>query len=64
LQDNDDEIDFDDDSLLTGYRRRDLDKSRYLKPPQEQELSDYVKIRLLVARTKALEKYREIYSVA
>jgi hypothetical protein len=31
---------------------------------QEEDVSDYVKIRLLMARLKALEKYREIYTVA
>jgi hypothetical protein len=64
LDDNDDDTGFGDEDLLTGYRRRDLDKSSKLHPLPDEELSDYVTVRLFIARAKALEKYREIYSKA
>lgn len=56
-QDNDDDLSFDDDSLITGYRRRDLDKSAKLVP--QDELSEHVKFRLFLARQLAMMKYKE-----
>jgi hypothetical protein len=47
----------DDEDLITGYRRRDLDKSKTIQP--EDDLSDYVLVRLAVARAKAMEAYRK-----
>ena len=47
----------DDEDLITGYRRRDLDKSTTLKPVDD--LSDYVLVRLAVARAKAMAAYRK-----
>jgi len=46
----------DDEDIATGYRRRDLDKSKTFKPADD--LSDYVLVRLAVARAKAMEVYR------
>jgi hypothetical protein len=43
-------------SLIIG-RRRDFK----LDPAQDQDISDYAKTRLLIARVRALEKYREIW---
>jgi hypothetical protein len=64
LNDNDDDTDLDDDSIITGYRRKDVDKSHTLKPLEDEELSDYVTVRLFLARAKALEKYRQTYEKA
>ena len=47
----------DDEDLITGYRRRDLDKSKTIQP--EDDLSDYVLVRLAVARAKAMAAYRK-----
>jgi hypothetical protein len=60
LEDNDDEYEDVDESLQIGYRRRDLDKSRNLnlKLDDDDNLSDYVLVRLAVARAKAMEAYR------
>ena len=46
----------DDEDIATGYRRRDLDKSKTIEPADD--LSDYVLVRLAVARAKAMEAYR------
>jgi len=46
----------DDEDLIIG-RRRDFK----LDPAQDQDISDYAKTRLLIARVRALEKYREIW---
>ena len=46
----------DDEDIVIGYRRRDLDKSKTIKPADD--LSDYVLVRLAVARAKAMEAYR------
>lgn len=64
LDDNDDDADLDDDSLITGYRRKDVDKSNNLQPEPKEELSDYVTVRLILARAKALAKYKETYGTA
>ena len=47
----------DDEDLITGYRRRDLDKSKTIQP--EDDLSDYVLVRLAVARARAMAAYRK-----
>lgn len=46
----------DDEDLITGYRRRDLDKSDKIQP---DDVSDYVLVRLAVARAKAMAAYRK-----
>lgn len=43
----------DDENIAPGYRRRDLTR---IEP--SDELSDYVTIRLAIARAKAMEAYR------
>ena len=52
-----------DDSLSLGRNRKSREFGQIVHE-QEEDVSDYVKIRLLMARLKALEKYREIYTVA
>ena len=47
-----------DDSLTIGRNRRSYEFGQIVHE-QEEPLSDYVQIRLLVARMKALEKYRK-----
>ena len=47
-----------DDSLTLGRNRRSYEFGQVVHE-QEEELSDYVQIRLLVARLKALEAYRK-----
>jgi len=47
----------DDEDLITSYRRRDLDKSKTIQP--EDDLSDYVLVRLAVARARAMAAYRK-----
>jgi len=49
-----------DDSLTLGRNRRSYEFGQVVHE-QEEELSDYVQIRLLVARLKALEAYRKAY---
>ena len=55
MDDNDDDDVVQNDDLATGYRRRDLNKIER----KDIELSDYVKIRLMIARMKAMEAYRK-----
>ena len=52
-----------DDSITIGRNRRSHEFGQVVHE-QEKDVSDYVKIRLLMARLKALEKYIEIYTVA
>jgi hypothetical protein len=47
----------DDEDLIPGYRRRDLDKLTNIRP--DDDLSDYVLVRLAVARAKAMAAYKE-----
>jgi len=54
LDDNDDDI-VQNDDLATGYRRRDLNKIEH-----EDDVSEYVRWRLFLARQLALMRYREI----
>jgi hypothetical protein len=54
LANPDSDIYINDDGIIHGRRR-----STKIVDEKEQELSDYVKIRLLVARLKALEVYRK-----
>ena len=58
IDDGDDDFDAELDFQI-GYRRRDLDKSKTLQPELEEELSDYVKFRLFLARTLALMKLQK-----
>lgn len=50
----------DDFDIYVGYRKPEVVK----KPvsPEPDELSDYIQIRLLVARLRALQKYQETWS--
>jgi len=49
----------DDEDLITSYRRRDLDKSDRIQP---DDISDYVLVRLAVARAKAMAAYRKAHA--
>lgn len=51
------DIDFDDEALCTKKYRTKLVKN----PDITDDVSDYVKIRLVIARVKALQKHQEIY---
>jgi hypothetical protein len=59
--DNDDAPGPDELDLQVLYRRPEI--VDHPKPPQDADLSDYVKIRLAIARAKALQKYNKKYSV-
>lgn len=50
----------DDEDLITSYRRRDLDKSDRIQP--DDDISDYVLVRLAVARAKAMAAYRKAHA--
>jgi hypothetical protein len=47
-----------DDDLVLGRNRRVVEYGKIVHE-KEEELSDYVKIRLLVSRMKALEAHRK-----
>lgn len=53
----------DDDSIHVGYRKEQFQKKFKPKYDDDKELSDYVKVRLLVARAKALDIYRKKWTV-
>jgi hypothetical protein len=56
--DDDDNDDFPD--LHVAYRRQDLEKcSEHCQHDGDEELSDYVKVRLALARAKAMLLYKE-----
>jgi hypothetical protein len=48
----------DDEDIITSYRRRDLNKFKTFD--SEDEVSDYVKFRLFLARNLALMKLQEV----
>jgi hypothetical protein len=50
----------DDEDIATGYRRQDLDKSAKLCP--SDELSDYVRLRLALARALAMQAYEKAHA--
>jgi hypothetical protein len=50
-----------DDSLTLGRNRRSYEFGQIVHE-QEEDVSDYVKIRLLVARMKALEVYKKAHT--
>lgn len=50
-----------DDDLVLGRNRRVVEYGKIVHE-KEQELSDYVKIRLLIARLKAMEAYKKAYA--
>jgi hypothetical protein len=55
---NDPSNTIDDEDIITGYRRRDLNKFKTFD--SEDEVSDYVKFRLFLARNLALMKLQEV----
>jgi hypothetical protein len=56
-----DDVIIDDDTVL-GRNRRVQDYGKLISEPAV-DISDYVKIRLMVARMKALKRYQEIRNV-
>ena len=48
-----------DDSITLGRNRRSYEFGQVVDE-REEEFSDHVKMRLFIARTKALQKYREV----
>jgi hypothetical protein len=54
---NDPSNTIDDEDIITSYRRRDLNKFKTFD--SEDEVSDYVKFRLFLARNLALMKLQE-----
>jgi hypothetical protein len=52
------DIEFDDEALCTRYQRPKLVKIPDL---DDEEISAHARIRLVIARVKALQKYREIH---
>jgi hypothetical protein len=52
----------DDEDILVNNRRIILKIKTFLT--DDEELSDYVKLRLFLARELAMSKYREIYQAA
>jgi len=54
------DVSVDDDSIHSGYRRKDIEIITKLQ--EVDELSDYVKLRLFLARQMALMKYNEVMS--
>ena len=55
---NDPSNTIDDEDIITSYRRRDLNKFKTFD--SEDEVSDYVKFRLFLARNLALMKLQEV----
>jgi hypothetical protein len=53
---------FEDEDILVNSRRIVLNIETSLK--EDEELTDYVKLRLFLAREIAMSKYREIYQSA
>lgn len=51
-------VEIDDEDIIPQRRHR----SKLEKDIDNDELSDYVKTRLLIARTRALKKYLEVHS--
>jgi hypothetical protein len=59
--DEDDEIGIGTTDVYVGYRRRSLEECDEHCKHHEDELSDYVKNRLLIARLLALRKRQEVW---
>jgi hypothetical protein len=61
VEDQDDEDRIDTTDVHVGYRRRSLEECDEHCKHHEDELSDYVKNRLLIARLLALRKRQEVW---
>jgi hypothetical protein len=59
--DEDDDIGIDTTDVHVGYRRRSLEQCDEHCKHHEDELSEYVKTRLLIARLLALRKRQEVW---
>jgi hypothetical protein len=61
LDDSDDDDGVDDVDFQVGFRRPDIAKiSDHDDSLDQDDLSDYVTVRLAVARARAMERYREL----
>jgi hypothetical protein len=61
LDDSDDDDGVDDVDFQVGFRRPDVVKiSDHDDSLDQDDLSDYVIVRLAVARARAMERYREL----
>jgi len=58
---DDTDTDSDGMDIYIGYRRPELSEPIQL-PSDDPDLSDYVQLRLLIARTRALKKFAEVQS--
>lgn len=57
----DSELEFEfDDHVISGYRRPEIVKSD-LDKDDDEELSEYVKLRLLMARIRAIEQAKKVW---
>ena len=61
IEDGEDPEEFDDLDLQRGYGRPRVERRKSTTQDDDEELSDYVKVRLALARLKALKKYQEVW---
>ena len=61
IEDDEEPEEFDDLDLHVSYSRPRLEKRKLSLTDDDEELSDYVKVRLALARLKALKKYQEVW---
>ncbi len=64
IEDGEDPEEFDDLDLQRGYSRPRVERRKSIltdEDDDDEELSDYVKVRLALARLKALKKYQEVW---
>jgi len=64
IDDNDDNDGLDNLDLQCGYSRPKVYKVEKTVTYFDDTFSDYVTVRLAIARAKAIQKYREIYIAA
>ena len=58
LDDHDNDNDVDDVDLQVGFRRQEI--ADQFEDLDQDDLSDYITVRLAVARARAMERYHEI----
>jgi hypothetical protein len=51
-----------DDDITYGRNRQSKKYGKLVHDPDDEPLSDYVTVRLAVARAKAMAKYRELHA--
>jgi hypothetical protein len=60
--DNDDDNDDYTQDVQVGYRRPNIVQDRQDHETDDEPLSDYVVVRLAVARARAMARYRELHA--